>query len=224
VSEKKRYSFSKISCYKQCPKKYYWNYINKAPKDPGSLAPLIKGRAVHAIIEDYPEKTTHKGADVFQPLADKFINSELGQKYLQLSGTNELSFGLTRDLKPCEYYDKEALFIGKIDYICVILSTLHLIDWKTGKKPQPRWVKHDQLLYYAIYFFQRYANIDKIKISLVYVEHDAESEIVLERKYLYSYIHNLLSGITDIEADTLFLKKPSALCPWCEFRTHCSKN
>lgn len=217
------YSFSKLATHKQCNRKFRYNYIDKAPQDKMDMTALLKGGAVHSIIEHYPVESTHKLAPKYQHIVDKFISTHLGEKYLTVDSIREFDFGLTKDLSPTTYSDKEALFRGSVDFICTIDNVLHLCDWKTGKYKDPKWQEYDQLMFYGIYFFQRYPNIDTIKISYVYVEHEnMENDIVLERKYLDTYVSQLVELITNVETDEEFLKNPSKLCDWCQFKTHCS--
>jgi len=215
------YSFSKLAVYKDCPKRFFYNYIEKAPQDHMDRTALIKGGAIHSIFEKYPEKSTHKHAERYQHIANKFINSELGQHYLFRESTREYDFGLTRDFKPTKYSDKTGLFRGSIDYICIIDGVLHLIDWKSGKYVQLRWQSFDQLSFYAIYFFMVYPNIDKIKLAYVYIEHGLQNDILLERKYLDNYIDGLMELINNLEKEEDFDKNPSRLCSWCPFQSHC---
>lgn len=96
---------------------------------------------------------------------------------------------------------------------------------KTGKYKEPSWQTYDQLVFYAIYFFQRYPNISKIKISYVYVEHaDMENDLELSREYLGVYVSVLMKLINNIETDVQFLKNPSKLCDYCNFKIHCSED
>ena len=219
------YSFSKLSTHKHCNKKFYYNYIEKAPKDKMDITALLKGGAIHSIIEHHPEQTTHKLAPKYQHIVDNFVRTNLGEKYLTQDSIREFDFGLTKDLQPTSYSDKQALFRGSVDFICTIDDVLHLCDWKSGKYKDPKWQEYDQLMFYGIYFFQRYENIDTIKISYVYVEHeDMENDIVLERQYLDTYVSQLLELINNVENDSIFVKNPGRLCDWCEYKTHCNQD
>ena len=218
------YSYSMLSTYDQCARKYKYQYIDKAPKGYVDRTALLKGGAVHSILENYPDETTHKLAPKYKHITDEFISGDLGQKYLNGESMNEVSFGLTDDLKPTTYKDKKALFRGKIDRVQPLESVLHLIDWKTGRYKEERWQDFRQLLFYGIYFFQRYENIDTIKISYVYVEHNLENIMTLERQYLDNYVEQLTSIIKDIEADKAFEKVVTKLCGYCDFKDHCSKD
>jgi CRISPR/Cas system-associated exonuclease Cas4 (RecB family) len=220
------YSYSKLSTHKQCNRKFKYAYIDKAPKSKISdMTPLLKGGAVHNILEHYPNLSTHKLAPKYQYIADNFIASNLGQKYLSKDSVREFDFGLTKDLKPTTYKDKDALFKGSIDYITRIDDTLHLNDWKTGKLKEEKWQDFDQLLFYAIYFFIRYTNINKIVISYVYVEHNNhENTITLDRIYLKRYVTELFGLIKDAENDTVYKRNITPLCGWCAFEEHCNND
>ena len=219
------YSFSKLSTHKHCNRKFKYNYIDKAPKDKMDMTALLKGGAVHSILEHYPNESLHKLAPKYQHIADKFVVTNIGEKYLTQESIREFDFGLTKDLTPTAYSDKEALFRGSIDFICTIDNVIHLIDWKTGKYKEPKWQEYDQLMFYGIYFFQRYENVDTIKISYVYIEHENhENSIVLERQYLETYVKQLIELIHNAETDEEFKKNPGPLCNWCEFRTHCNSD
>lgn len=217
------YSFSKLDTYDQCNAMFKFQYIDKAPKSETDLTPLLKGGAVHSILENYPEESTHKLAPKYQHIADAFIESHLGKKYLHRDSTREYSFGLTPELEPCEYKDKTAVFRGFIDYICIIDGVINLIDWKTSKKmKEEKWQNFNQLMFYAIYFFKKYPTVNTIKISYVYVEHNDENSITLERKYLENYIQQLMNLIESVEQDTEFKKNITKLCEWCQYQEHCS--
>lgn len=208
-----------------CNRQFKYTYIDKATQNQTDKTALLKGRAVHSILEHYPKKSTHKLASEYQYIVNKFIASKTGQKYFSYNSTREYSFGLNKKLEPCTYYDKDALFRGFIDYICIINNMLYIIDFKTGKYKAPRWQSYDQLMYYAIYFFRKYLKINTIIISYVYIEHaDHENYITLSREHLNSYVEQLIKPIKSIEVEVEFNKNPNRLCEWCNFRTHCSKD
>lgn len=219
------YSYSKLSTHKQCGRKFKYVFIDKATKNKTDMTALLKGRAVHSILENYPDKSSHKLVEKYQHIADQFIRSKLGEKYLSKDSIREFKFGLNDQLQPTSYSDKEAIFRGAIDFICTIDDVLHLCDWKTGKYKEQMWQDYDQLMFYAIYFFQRYPTINTIKISYVYVEYiDIENDLILERKHLHTYIDELMQLIKNAEEDQVFSKNESRLCEWCEFKDHCASD
>jgi len=216
------YSFSRLNTHEQCNRRFKYQYIDKIPQGPFDMTALLKGSALHNILEHYPEPSTHKLASKYQYLADTFINSPLGNKYLSVKSTREFRFGLNKDLSPCNYSDKTAMFRGAVDFITILDNTVHLCDWKSGRAKELKYQDFSQLLFYGIYFFQKYQNINKIKISYIYIEHNEENELMLERQYLTNYTNSLLNMINSTELDTKFNKNITRLCDWCPFQKHCS--
>lgn len=221
------YSYSKLSLHESCHRKFKYRYIDKI-KIEGVLHPhLLKGGAVHAMIESYPNKSTHELAPKYKHIFDKFIETPTAQKYLiQAKGTvREMAIGLDEKFRPTNYKSKDAIFRGYVDYIGVIGDELHLADWKTGKLRDLKYQSFDQMMCYAIYFFRRYESINTIHISYVYVEHDGvENTLKLERQYLNKYVQRLYGMIEAVETDTKFEKNPSRLCDWCDYKEHCDKD
>ena len=219
------YSFSRLSTHKQCPRKFKYNYIDAIQSEKTDRTALLKGGAVHSILEYYPNPSPHKLAEKFQSIVDKFIETNLGKKYLTAMGVREFDFGLQEDLSLCAYSDKKALLRGSVDFICTIDGMLHLLDYKSGSYKNPKFQSYEQLMFYAIYFFRRYPTINKIKISYVYVEHEnTENSIILERQFLANYIHELINSIEVVESDELFVKNESKLCSYCQYKEHCASD
>lgn len=228
------YSFSKISSFISCPRKFKFQYIDKIGTFLDTPS-LIKGRAVHYCIEnshlsisEYTDeiKRNIKEYPEILDVVNNFKASELGQKYLfniKKKPINEYKLGLTKELQSCEY-SKQSLFNGIVDYICCIEENseeiLCLIDFKTGKSKEPRFQDYNQLLYYAIHFFEKY-KIQKIKISFVYVEHNLENDLLLEYKYLNNYKKELIQNISKIENCSDFAKNVTKLCDYCGFQEVC---
>lgn len=123
------YSYSKISTFVSCPKKFKFQYIDKIGTFLDTPA-LIKGRTIHYLIEnsslspdEYSDEMKQNIKDFPEALEIKnnFENSDLGFKYLKdidKSPINEYKLGLDFTLSGINY-SKESLFNGIVDYICV---------------------------------------------------------------------------------------------------------
>jgi len=216
------YSFSRLNTHSQCNRRFKYQYIDKLKQEDCDRTALVKGGAIHSILEHYPNLSDHKRASAYQALVDVFTESNLGQKYLTHESTRESKFGLTEDLKECSYYSKECMFRGSVDFITIIDDVLQVIDWKSGREKEQRYQNYNQLMFYAVFFFLKYTKIDKIRISYVYVEHNSENDIILERKYLDNYIKQLMQPIHEAENDTEYKKCKSRLCDWCPYQEHCN--
>lgn len=113
------YSFSRISTFQTCPRKFKYTYIDKADKQPQNMEPLLKGGAVHHILENYPKPSTHKLAPQYQHIVDEFLRTDHGRKLMFRDSTREFDFGLDSNLMPCSYNSKDAIFRGSVDYIFI---------------------------------------------------------------------------------------------------------
>lgn len=216
------YSFSKIATHISCPRKFKFIYVDKIKIPFVTTEALRKGRAVHSILEDFPNPCYQKNANDYIHIVNDFLKTHIAQKLLFRESIREYKFGLNHELNACEYKDKNALFRGSIDYMCVIDKELYLCDWKTGKYKEQQYQDFRQLLFYAIYFFLTRPNIDTINIFYVYVEHgNTYNELKLERKYLDNYKKDFLTAISNIEKDVFFKQSFSKLCAYCDFNTQC---
>jgi hypothetical protein len=51
-----------------------------------------------------------------------------------------------------------------------------------------------------------------------------ENALVLERKYLDTYVSQLTELITNVETDDVWCKNKGKLCDYCDFKTHCDSD
>ncbi len=226
----KPYSYSKISTFNSCPYKFKLQYIDKL-KVPQNLDALIKGTTIHYCLENnklnynnYSEgmKNNIKRFPEVLEIVENFKKSELGIKYLnniKKEPIQEYRLGLNENLSNTNY-NKTALFYGIVDYICILennnIDLLHLCDFKSGKYKEPKYQDYNQLLFYSIYFFEKY-KIKNIKITFIYVEHNIENELLLDICFLDNYKKELLNNIYRIENETEFDKNKTILCKWSHF-------
>lgn len=222
------YSFSKISLWNQCPKKFKYKYIDKIEQTEINDKSLKRGLSFHSILENY----NGEESSIIDDTIFRFVKSELGQKYLISQvldkSIRELQIGLKYEdgkfiiVDNCSY-SKSLAFYGKIDYVCIIDNVLNLIDWKSGKYKDIKYQDYNQLLYYAIYFFLKEPKINKIRISFVYIEHFLENDMILSREYLDKYIQSFKESISNVEYSN-FEKKPNMFCSNCPFNEYCKND
>lgn len=214
-------SFSSLSNFKQCKRKFRYDKIDKLPREFKMSEPLIKGGAVHDILEHFPNQSNHEYAKTYEYIIQEFLKTDIAKKYLFTKSTREFSFGLTPNLKLTDFFNKKSLFRGKIDHICIIDGVLFLVDWKTGKVKEQRYQDFTQLLFYAVVMFLKNSSIKEIDISYVYVEHGQENKLRLLRDNLESYLGELLNLIYSVLSEKEYPKTITPLCDWCDFQEIC---
>ena len=204
------WSYSSLGLFQQCPKKYYHLRVLKDTKEPES-EPMLYGKAVHEAAEKYI------GEDVPIPEKFSFITPILdilkaipGQKYC------EYRMGLTKELKPCEFFDADVWFRGVADLLIVNGELAHVIDYKTGKDSKYADTKQLDLLAGAV--FTHYPKIMEIKSALLFVV----SNEMVKKKHEFmmqtSYLNSMQPELSRLEAaikTNVWNPVSSPLCKFC---------
>jgi hypothetical protein len=155
------WSYSSISLFQQCPKKYYRLRVAKDIVEPPRDY-LLYGSAVHKAAEDYVRDGTpipEKYAFVQQRI-DPFVSIE-GEKLC------EYEMGLTKNMEPCGFRDKNVWFRGIADLLIVNKDKARIVDWKTGKSSQYADKKQLELL--SLLVFKHFPQVKSIKAALVFL-------------------------------------------------------
>lgn len=215
------YSFSRLSCFQNCPAKFKFNYIDKIKIEQNNPA-LIKGSKIHDILEKINLKNFDYTNNEYYNIIKTFISSDLGQDILNKKSINELGIAFDYNMNPfcLDTFpsDKRILFKGFIDRVNKVENGIELIDYKTGNYKDYIYQDFSQLSYYALWFHKKF-NFDQIQIRYVYVEHNKENSLILNNFNLIE--KDLLKNIIEIEKCNNFNKKISKLCNWCEFKDIC---
>jgi hypothetical protein len=222
MAEFKNWSYSAATTYEQCGRKYYHLYVAKDVKQDNNSEALLYGNAVHAAAEAYigkgkplPEKFSQ-----FQKVLDK-IKTIPGEKVC------EHKLGLTKDLKPCGFFDSNVFWRGAIDLLILDrekgLATV--IDYKTNKSSERADTRQLSLLSYAV--FKHYPEIKIIKSGLVFL---VAEDLVKEQYHvdnaedLWGEWQPLLQRIETSYETGVFNASPNFLCKnWCPVKS-CAHN
>ena len=167
-----KWSYSSMSLFQQCPKKYYHLRIAKDVVDPPSHQ-MRYGLDVHQAAEHYvrdgtpiPEKYAY-----MIPMLDSLKKME-GDIYC------EFRMGLTRDLEPCKFGAKDAWWRGIVDFLVVNDDRAKIVDYKTG---QNKYADTKQLELLALATFKHFPEVSVFNAGLLFVVHAA----FIKEKYYY---------------------------------------
>jgi len=204
------WSYSSISTFKQCPKKYYHLRVAKDVKDePGEAADY--GTAVHLAAEEYirdgkpiPEKFAF-----IRPVVEQ-LASLPGEKHA------ELKLGMRKDGSACGFFDKDVWWRGIADLLIIDGHRAWCVDYKTGKSARYADTKQLDLLAGAV--FSHFPHVSKIKSSLVFVvsnELVAKTHKITERSTYLSVFNEELDQLEAAMDSGVFNPKSGPLCGWC---------
>lgn len=206
------WSYSALTTYELCPKKYYHLYVAKDVKDADSSF-AAEGKAIHdamraRVIDGKPLPPPMRQ---FERMAAKFANAK-GQKY------GEMKLALNRQFEPVGYF-APTVFVRVVIDLAVIQDTAAIVaDWKTGK------VKDDptQMALNAAVLSRVMPEIGLFKTVYVWLQ----SEEVTPKNYSISMFtrtwNELLPRVAKIEEarkTTTFPAKENGLCGWCPVKS-----
>lgn len=155
------WSYSTLTSFETCPRRYYLTKISKQVKEPQGEA-LIYGNEVHKALE--------KDLKGEQALPTKFASfAPLVNAIKALPGKRlvEQSFGLDVNLRPVSFFAKDCWVRGKIDLLVVGTTTAAAIDWKTGKMKSDL----DQMKLFAAAALQDHPYLQSVRTGFAWL-HD----------------------------------------------------
>ncbi|AWB84013.1 RecB family exonuclease [Corynebacterium liangguodongii] len=238
---------SRASDYTQCPLLYRFRAVDRLPEP--STEAQVKGTLVHAVLEEmhawpreertYPaavkrlkpvwERLVEADASVAEPVADleQFLIDAraLIRGYFQME--NPLGFDSAAQEKYVEAVLPNGVPVrGFIDRIDVApTGEVRVVDYKTGKKPQPRYSgdAQFQMRFYALVYWRLFGTIPD-QLRLMYLKVADSMFLSPSREELEYFERDLGELWAKIESDGragTFRPKTSKLCGWCHFQSIC---
>ncbi len=219
-------SKSQVNCWKQCPKKWWFQYIVKCKQKPSDA--MMRGIKIHKDLEKFYDMIEIKDGKIIDTSKvpkelHQFIKFEERRikSCVNIDGSFNLEF-----FKPVMqevFVKNETLKLrGYIDavYKSSKDGKLIIIDWKTGKYRPEQFnsyrfelamykelyekVYGDEVGYWGIYF------VDADKLFFEPVKS-------ISIKAMYKSIKKTREGIESGE----YPCKPGILCRWCDFHKQC---
>lgn len=207
------WSYSSISTFKQCPKKYFHLKVAKDVTDPGSEA-MVYGQDAHKAAELFVKAGT--------PIPEKFkVIEPVVESLKKIEGDKhcEVKLGLRKNdagYEACGFFDKGVWWRGISDLLIINKDKAYSVDYKTGKSGKYADMKQLDLVAGAI--FAHFPTVKKVKSALAFVisgefltkEHRAD-----EQGLYLSVFDKELEQLDGAYLSGVWNPKPSGLCGWC---------
>lgn len=210
------WSYSSLSLFDQCPKKYYHLKIARDVKEPESEA-IIYGKEVHLAAEEYMRDG--------KPMPDKYgymvpfmekLSKIKGDRYCEHEmGVMKTPVGYS----PTHFKDSKAWYRGIADLLIVDKESgqARLVDYKTGKSAQYADTKQLKLL--AAATFVHFPEVKRIKAGLLFVVAKdfitEEYEIDKASSYFEQFVPIVQHLEAAVESDTWNPKRNFTCRKWC---------
>jgi len=244
------YSYSKVSCFEQCPLKYKFQYIDKIKTEIEQTVEAFLGNLVHETLEklytdlkfqkimsldevlefynDLWKKNWNDAIVIVKKEYDKENYRKMGEKFLTDYYNHYRPFdqGKVIGLETTEFIDLDDKykFHVRIDRLNETDEGVYEIhDYKTGGylPEQAKFDEDRQLALYSLWILKKFDNVMGIKLIWHYLAFD--KEIVSERTQdqLMKLRRETIKAIDKIEVAKDFPAVVTKLCDWCEFRPIC---
>lgn len=240
MSEILMLSASRIKTFKQCPRKYYYEYIEKLPKKQWDFFTL--GTFVHGVLERFHKEFTDaqclnnnpsrlmKIAFSQQRDNTKNISNEILQEAYKLLTAYLEKIKEKFNSKVLKTEDSFSVNLTDTIGVRGIVDRLdldddgiyHLKDYKTTK--DAKYMDQFQLQTYGIYLNEKFQNIDAFRGSYIMLRLDSRPIFYnFNKEDVEKIKKELIEFGEKIKQESKWATKPSRLCEWCDFQKECSR-
>ena len=204
----KKWSYSRYSCYKDCPYMYEGRYILKLDKFVASPA-MERGTMIHAKAENFVNGKIKGLPKELLKFAPEF--KALKKEFNKGIGFCEPDISMNYDLTPSNR-KKSDWFVGFADFAHFGKEELTVIDYKTGRK----YPSHqDQGHAYSMALLAMNPEYEKINVEFWYLDQGEVTEFNHEQKDKDRMFNLWDRRINKMYADKNFRKTPYQWCNSC---------
>lgn len=176
-------SWSRLSTYMQCPRKFQLSYITKSFREEEKSIHLVKGEQLHAQMEDYIlARNGHKVMPLgFSPEVKQSL--PYVDKLFTLFDAIHPEAQVACDLewKPAEWFGKNVAWRAIWDASALSPNKCFIADWKSGKV-YPYGEGFGQLHLSSVIALERWPELPEVTSAYVYLEHKVVTPIKVARK------------------------------------------
>lgn len=219
-------SYSRLSTFESCERKFEYLYVLKSVQDSGSTATEY-GTRVHSALETYGKARVagdDAAADGMRALDDETkkwyglvdrIAAQPGDKLF------EHQMAIRRDKTPCDWFDSDVWLRSIADVLVINGKKAWCFDWKTGKQKE----NPTQMQLFAAMTFLHFPDVEEVVTSFVWLVAGKTTNATYQRRYadsLWLSIEPRLVAVQEAVDLGVFKAKPSGLCPWCPAQDICA--
>jgi hypothetical protein len=201
------WSYSRLKNFETCPKRHWHLDIARDVKEEESEQ-LTWGNYVHKALADRISKGTPlpRGCEVYDEWCSKILK---GSEEAQILVEQKLA--ITKDFKPCGYFDKNVWFRSVGDVVKINGNVALIADWKTGR------ILEDgcQLALAAQCVFAHYPSVHAVRSEFIWLKEDATTTQIFRRDDMPGVWNAIFPRIRSLEkaAEELnYPAKPGGLC------------
>ena len=196
------YSFSRLSTYRQCPRLYKAQYVDKKVVFRETAA-TQKGVALHKQLQAALDKKQSTPPSVC------FVPEKLWTGLVRVGAQAEVKIAINNRKEECDFFADDVWLRGIADVLFVRDMEAVIVDWKTGRPGFTDRLQAD--VYGALVYVTR--DIKETSFIYIYTTYD-ETEAV--KVCGPDALRRVEEVIAEVEADTEFRPKPGWKCRFCD--------
>ena len=205
------WSYSRLAVFEQCPKRYYYQSIEKVPSPQHPAA--TRGTNIHTEAENYIKGTAEitKNLEVF---SEGLTDLREGYKNDEVFVEEDWAFDI--DWQPTTW--RAAWGRYKIDALVKKPDKIIVIDFKTGRDAGNEDTHEQQCALYAAATHHRHPEVEEIQAELWYLDHGKISRhtyTLADLKERQEAFHIRALNLT--EATDYPHKASVQTCKWCHY-------
>jgi hypothetical protein len=129
----------------------------------------------------------------------------------------ELKLGVTWNMRPCDFWDKDVYFRGKIDVTLVNRDSAYIADWKTGNS---KYEDPFELATNAVLLKAKHPTLTRICGSYIWLKENRVGELhdLSDVTKTWAEMKRLMGEIEEKKKSGQWDKTKSGLCLWCSVK------
>lgn len=246
------YSYSRLNCYLQCPRKYKFAYLDRIKTEIKETVETFTGNIVHDTLRKLYKDLMYEKLNTVEELLE-FLRREwrrgwndgiiITNKEYTSENYMKMAERFVRDYYKRYYPFNQSRTLALEDKVVVDLDgtgkykiqgyidrlayrengIYEIHDYKTNMTLPECFEKDIQLPLYAVGIKDRYPDARDIRLIWHFLAFDKEVEIKKNDAELERLRSEVIDLIEMIERADEFPAKPSTLCNWCEYKPICGE-
>lgn len=210
-------SWSRLSDYQSCPRKFYLKYVEKAfpPEDPKKSIHLIKGEQYHRQLENYVLAKNGQGdmpVDFSPAVADTL--PVLDKLYSAFQNVYpEAQIACDYSWKPQDWFGSAVAWRAIWDCVALNPNQALIIDYKSGKV-YDYTSQYGQLHLSAAIALNRF-DIEYVDVAYLYIEHKKTTKFRVTQEDNAKVMKFFESEHDRVNADKEFKPTANEYCKYC---------
>lgn len=218
----KHYSYSKISTYQGCPRKFKLQYIDKLPEVPSDALEI--GSEVHEWIKNYTQHCQDAGLQTdLEFLRSVNARPEVMELLERFADTHMFAPGNYTFEEMWKMDFEGYTWWAVVDLLEDRGETVIITDYKTDRaiRSQADIESDLQLKIYAERASEKVPEAQEFICRIDFVRFGVIREVTYMREDIPKIKREMLSAVERIESDEEFKARPGAMCAWCSWTADC---